>query len=43
MQELGAALEALRAAGVPRALWGGFALAVHGVARATKDIDFLVP
>jgi hypothetical protein len=41
--ELGQALDALRSAGVPHALCGGFAVAVHGVPRATKDIDFLVP
>jgi hypothetical protein len=43
VQELGAALEALRREGVPHALCGGFALPVHGVPRATKDIDLLVP
>jgi hypothetical protein len=43
VEELGLALDALRAASVPYALCGGFAVAVHGVPRATKDIDFLVP
>ena len=43
VEELSGALEALRGAGVPHALCGGFALAVHGSPRATKDIDFLVP
>ncbi len=33
---------ALDAAGIPYALAGGLALAVHGAPRATKDIDLLV-
>jgi hypothetical protein len=41
--ELGAALDALQRESVPHALRGGFAVAVYGVPRATKDIDFLVP
>jgi hypothetical protein len=43
VEELGLALDALRRDSVPHALCGGFAVAVHGVPRATKDIDFLVP
>jgi hypothetical protein len=35
-------LKYLTAKGVPSALIGGFALAAHGVARATEDVDFLV-
>lgn len=34
--------EALRTAGVPHALAGGLALAVHGQPRATTDIDFVI-
>ena len=36
------AKEALEKAGVQFALIGGFALAAHGVVRATQDIDLLV-
>ena len=36
-------LSAFAAAGVPYALAGGVALAVHGVPRATIDIDVLIP
>lgn len=42
-QELKLAVEALSQHGVPYALCGGLALAIHGHPRATKDIDFLVP
>ncbi|MBK9039061.1 MAG: hypothetical protein IPL83_07865 [Bdellovibrionales bacterium] len=34
--------EALKSASIEHALIGGFALAAHGVARATLDIDLLV-
>ncbi|MBI3466207.1 MAG: nucleotidyl transferase AbiEii/AbiGii toxin family protein, partial [Planctomycetes bacterium] len=36
-------VKALDAARIQFAVCGGFAMAVHGVARATKDIDLLVP
>jgi hypothetical protein len=42
-QQLADAVDALSAAGIPYALCGGLALAVHGIARATEDIDLLVP
>ncbi len=42
-QQLADAVDALVQDGVPHALCGGLALAVHGVARATEDIDLLVP
>jgi hypothetical protein len=42
-QELAVAIEALSVRGVPYALCGGLALAVHGHPRATRDIDLLVP
>jgi len=35
-------LQALGESGVPHALAGGIALAIHGVPRATVDIDLLV-
>jgi hypothetical protein len=41
--ELAGLAGAFEAEGVGYALCGGLALAVHGHARATKDIDFLVP
>ncbi len=41
-EELVNLVQALDAARVPYALAGGLALAVHGVARATTDIDLLV-
>jgi hypothetical protein len=41
--ELDALIEAFDADGVEYALCGGLALAVHGHARATQDIDVLVP
>lgn len=41
-QELVAIVDALTTAGVPYALCGGLALAVHGAPRATIDIDLLV-
>lgn len=40
--ELQNLLEKLHAGKVPYALCGGFALAVHGIVRATEDIDLLV-
>lgn len=40
--QLAEAVEALTREGVPHALCGGLALAVHGRPRATLDIDFLV-
>jgi hypothetical protein len=42
-EQLAAVVQALDRAAVPYALAGGLALAVHGVARATSDIDLLVP
>lgn len=39
--ELKQLASALQAEGIPYALCGGLALAVHGAARATKDIDLL--
>lgn len=41
--ELTGLLGALEARGAAYALAGGLALAVHGVVRATEDIDLLVP
>jgi hypothetical protein len=41
--ELDALIDAFDADGVEYALCGGLALAVHGHARATQDIDVLVP
>ena len=41
--ELKALLLQLEQSGVPYALCGGFALAVHGYVRATEDIDLLTP
>lgn len=41
--ELESLLGALEAAEAPYALAGGLALAVHGIVRATLDIDLLVP
>jgi hypothetical protein len=41
--ELDALIDAFDADGVDYALCGGLALAVHGHARATQDIDMLVP
>ena len=41
--ELLALLKGFDAAGVPYALCGALALAVHGCPRATKDIDIVVP
>lgn len=41
-EELLALTAALDEAGVPYALCGGLALAVHGVARATTDVDLMV-
>lgn len=42
-RQLADALDALASAQVPYALCGGMALAVHGIPRATEDIDLLVP
>ncbi len=42
-QHLSDAVDALSSAQVPYALCGGLALAVHGIPRATDDIDLLVP
>lgn len=42
VDELRAVLEALGARGVDHAVVGALALAVHGVVRATTDIDLLV-
>jgi hypothetical protein len=39
---LGDVVDALDGAGIAYALCGGLALAVHGVVRATQDIDVLV-
>lgn len=41
-QELQNLLATLRRESVPHALCGGLALAVHGLVRATEDIDLLV-
>ncbi|MBI3181762.1 MAG: hypothetical protein HYZ28_06430 [Myxococcales bacterium] len=41
--ELEAVLDALARERVPFALCGGVALGVHGLVRATKDFDFVVP
>jgi hypothetical protein len=41
-QELAQLVASLNKAGVPYALCGGLALAVHGLVRATEDIDLLV-
>lgn len=35
--------QALREAGVEHAVCGGMAMAVHGFARATRDLEILVP
>jgi hypothetical protein len=43
LAELEGLLAALESARAPYALAGGLALAVHGVVRATIDIDLLVP
>jgi hypothetical protein len=40
--ELKALVAALNEEGVPYALCGGLAMAVHGFVRATEDIDLLV-
>lgn len=42
-EELKALVAALNQEGVPYALCGGLAMAVHGFPRATVDIDFLAP
>jgi hypothetical protein len=42
-EELSALVAELEAAAVPYAVAGAVALAVHGVPRATADIDLLVP
>jgi hypothetical protein len=41
--ELKRLLGALNAAGIDFALCGGFALAAHGIVRATEDIDVILP
>lgn len=41
-EELEGLVAALEAAAIPYALCGGLALALHGHARATKDIDLIV-
>ena len=41
-EELVTLADALEAGGVPYALCGGLALAVHGYVRATRDVDLLV-
>lgn len=41
--ELATLLHALESDAVPYAICGAVALAIHGVVRATKDIDLLVP
>ncbi len=43
IDELLTLLQALNEAGVRYALCGGLAMAVHGHARATQDIDLLIP
>lgn len=40
--ELEAVLDALSSAGIPHALCGGLAVAIHGHPRATMDIDVLI-
>jgi hypothetical protein len=41
--ELDALTRSLDAAGIPYAVCGALALAIHGHPRATKDIDLLIP
>jgi hypothetical protein len=41
-EEFVALADALDAGGVPYALCGGLAVAVHGYARATRDLDLLI-
>ena len=40
--ELRNLLQSLQGDGVPYALCGGLALTVHGIIRATEDIDLLI-
>jgi hypothetical protein len=40
--ELASIVDALDAAGLPYALCGGLAVALHGYVRATRDIDLLI-
>src|SRR5438045_2391388 len=40
--ELRQLIETLRQSGLDYALCGGFALAAHGIVRATEDIDLMV-
>lgn len=40
--ELHKLIETLRVAGMEYALCGGFALAAHGIVRATEDIDLMI-
>ena len=42
-QELRALIVALNGASIEYALCGGLAVAFHGYARFTKDIDILIP
>jgi hypothetical protein len=42
-EELRALTAAFDADGLPYALCGGLAVGLHGLPRATRDIDFLVP
>jgi hypothetical protein len=41
VQELTALVQAFEQQGIPYALCGGIALAVHGAPRATQDIDLM--
>ena len=43
LNELRSLVDSLEGAGLPYALCGGLAVAVHGWTRATVDIDLLVP
>ncbi|HEV8267891.1 MAG TPA: nucleotidyl transferase AbiEii/AbiGii toxin family protein [Thermoanaerobaculia bacterium] len=43
MSALDVVVDTLEEKGIPFALIGATALAAHGIARATLDIDFLVP
>lgn len=42
-EQLAMIVQELDAEGIPYALYGALALAVHGVPRATSDIDLIVP
>lgn len=41
-QELFTVLDALAATGIDHAVCGGFAVAIHGYPRLTRDIDVLI-